>query len=246
MARGERTDGGAGKGFYLFLAALGVVGIGVLFWLRDGGGAADVAPLSVAEASVEADSSAYAAARGPEDAPVTMVEFADYTCSHCRNFASLPARAIARDYVRTGQVRWLLYDFPLSERTNAIPAALAARCAGDQGRYWEMHDLLFQNQQVWSADDSPRDRFEDYADEIGIEVGAWEECYSSRRHVRQIVASRKYGEVRGVSGTPTIFVNEQRAPNYGFETIQRLIERSLSAERASAGSRGAGDATAGG
>lgn len=242
----SQSSGGPGAKFYVALGALAVVGVAALVFARDGGSPEPVGPLSQATVEVEPDSGAYAAAKGPEDAPVTLVEFADYQCSHCASFASLPGPAIRRDYVQSGQVRMILYDFPLSRRTNAIPAALAARCAGDQGKYWEMHDLLFSRQRAWAPDQSPEDKFADYARQVGLDMGAFNECYSGKEHIRAIMQSRRYGEQMQVSGTPAIFVNGTQATDYSYEQVSGLIEAKLDSASASSGTAastgGEGDA----
>ena len=218
-----------------FVIALGVVaagGVGFLLF-AGGGGPEPIGPLSQAEVSVGPDSGAYAAAIGPEDAPVTVMEFADYQCSHCARFAALPGPALKRDYVQEGQVRMLVYDFPLSRQSNAIPAALAARCAGEQDRYWEMHDLLYANQRAWAGDASPEDRFADYAEQVGLDEGAFNACYSERRYLSEIFASRAFGRRLGVSGTPSIFVNGHKTGSYAYEAVASLIEAELDSARAS-------------
>lgn len=240
--RADENGSGVKPGFYWLLGALAVAGVAFLLFMRGGGGGGpDLA--SIAALDVSADSSAMAAVRGDEDAPVTLVEFADYTCPHCATFASLPAPAIQRDYVRSGQVRWVFYDFPLSDRSNAIQAAVAARCAGEQGTYWQMHDLLFARQGEWTGGDSPRGHFEEYAGQVGLDVGEWEACYEEGRHLDEIVASRKYGRELGVRGTPTVFVNGERASDYRYSTLQSLIEEEL--ESSGSGSGGAGGAAGG-
>lgn len=253
MAKQERSGQGEGDGtmnrFYLILGVLAVVGVAALWLARGGGGPEPLGPLSQADMNVDPDPDAYAAARGPEDAPVTVVEFADYQCSHCARFAALPAPAILRDYVRQGQVRMLLYDFPLSQQTNAIPAALAARCAGAQDRYWEMHDLLFQKQREWAADETPEDKFADYAKQVGLDAKEFGECYSERRFLPEIMASRRYGETLGVSGTPAIFVNGTQTRDYSYGTVSDVIEAKLDSARtaseASASRTGGGAAPSG-
>lgn len=234
-----------------FWVALGVVaagGIGFLF-LAGGDGPEPIGPLSQADLTVQPDSGAYAAALGPEDAPVTLMEFADYQCSHCARYAALPGPAIRRDYVQEGQVRMLLYDFPLSERSNAIPAALAARCAGAQDRYWGMHEQLFTNQEQWARDQTPEDRFVDYAERAGLDTGQFSECYSERRFLEEIMASRAYGRELGVSGTPAIYVNGRKTDNYGYEAVSGLIEAALdsasAAGPATASAAATGDAAGG-
>ncbi len=241
----DEANGGSGMERW-FWVALGVVALGgVAFLVTGGGGGPDpIGPLSQADVNAEADSGAYAAAIGPEDAPVTLMEFADYQCGHCARFAALPGPAIRRDFVQPGQVRMLLYDFPLSQQSNAIPAALAARCAGAQGQYWQMHELLFSNQQSWARDQSPEDRFADYADRIGLDGGEFDACYSERRFLDEIMASRAFGRELGVGGTPAIYVNGRETGNYGYEAVAGMIEAALDSvsagDSATAASSGAG------
>lgn len=232
----EQANEGSGVERW-FWVALGVVAVGgVAFLLLAGGGGPEpIGPLSQAEMSAQPDSSAYAAALGPEDAPVTLMEFADYQCSHCARFAALPGPAVRRDFVQPGQVRMLFYDFPLSQQSNAIPAALAARCAGAQDRYWAMHEQLFTNQQRWAADQTPEDLFADYADRIGLDTGAFEECYSERRFLNRIMASRAYGRELGVGGTPTIYVNGRKTDSYSYEDVAALIEAEVDSAGGAAG-----------
>lgn len=211
-----------------FYVALGVLVVaGVVFLVTAGGGEPEpLPPLSQADLNVSADSGA-AVVEGPDDAPVTVLEFADYQCPHCAQFAALPGPAIRRDYVREGTVQWRFYDFPLSSQTNAIPAAIAARCAGEQGRFWEMHDMIYARQTEWAARGSPRGHFEDYAEEIGLDADAWGTCYVERQPLDRIIASRRFGEQKGVSGTPTIFVNGRRVDDWSYRALQSVIESEL-------------------
>lgn len=237
-AQNQEGSDGPGKRFYAVLAVLAAAGVAALL-LAGGGGPEPVGPLSQAATDVEPDSGAFAAARGPEDAPVTLIEFADFQCSHCANFASLPGPALQRDYVETGQVRMLFYDFPLSRRSNAVPAALAARCAGDQDQFWQMQSRIFSNQTEWARSDGPEGHFADYARAIGLDMDRFNECYSNREHLEEIMASRRYGEQLQVTGTPAIFVNGRQAQNYSYEAVSSLIEQELAEADSAGGGSGA-------
>lgn len=240
----DSESGGPGIRFYGVLAALAAAGLAALLLAGGSGSPEPLGPLSQSSLQVEPDPGAYAVARGPEDAPVTVMEFVDFTCSHCATFASLPGPALQRDYVQTGRARMLIYDFPLSQQGNSVPAALAARCAGDQGRYGAMESELFSNQTAWARDQSPEDRFADYAQEIGLDMDQFNSCYSNREYVPEIMASRRYGDQLDVRGTPTVFVNGQRAPGLSYEAVASLIERELADAdtAASASAGGGGDA----
>lgn len=230
-----------------FYAALGVLVVGgVAFLLTAGGGEPEpLPPMTQADLDVAPDSGA-AVVDGPEDAPVVLLEFADYQCPHCARLSALPGPAIRRDYVREGLVQWRFYDFPLSSQTNAVPAALAARCAENQGRFWEMHDLLYARQNQWAGSGSPRGHFEDYAEEVGLDVEAWGTCYVERQPLSEVMGSRRFGEQKGVSGTPTVFVNGQRVSDWSYQSLQSVIEAELESAGASSGSGEAGAATRGG
>ena len=91
-----------------------------------------------------------AASKGPDDAAVTLVEYTDYQCPFCQRHFQQTSGLIEENYVDNGKIRYITKDLPLSFHPNAHAASQAARCAGDQGKYWEMHDALFENQQSWS------------------------------------------------------------------------------------------------
>ena len=87
---------------------------------------------------------------GSANATITLIEFTDYQCPFCSRHFNQTYEQIKKDYIDTGKVKFYLRDFPLGFHPNAQKAAEAARCAGDQGKYWEMHDALFKNQSEWS------------------------------------------------------------------------------------------------
>jgi protein-disulfide isomerase len=227
----KRSAGGSGpgRGFYLAIPAIVVVGIAALLLARSGDTGPTEIPASLAE--TEADASAGVSA-GPEDAVVTHVEFADFQCPACAAFYGFSGRLIKQNYVDGGgSVRWVFYDYPLEQHPHAIPAALAARCAGEQGRFWQMHDLMFARQSQWSPKDDARGDFEEMAEEIGLDRGAYRECVRDGRYLEQIFASAKYGQRLGVNSTPTLFVNGQRAPQ-DYEELERMILEAAAAAEA--------------
>lgn len=230
----NRPAGGSGPGrvFYLAILVVVVVGIAALWLARSGDAGPMEIPITLAE--TEADASAGVSA-GPEDAAVTLVEFADFQCPACARFYGFSGRLIKQNYVDGGgTVRWVFYDYPLDQHPHAIPAALAARCAGEQGRYWPMHDLMFARQAQWSSKDDARGDFEEMAEELGLDKGAFRECVREGRYLEQIFASAKYGQRLGVNSTPTLFVNGQRAPQ-DYEQLERMILEAAAAAEADDG-----------
>ena len=235
----KRSAGGSGPGraFYLAISAIVVVGIAALLLARSGDTGPTEIPVTLAE--TEADASAGVSA-GPEDAAVTLVEFADFQCPACAAFYGFSGRLIKQNYVDGGgSVRWVFYDYPLDQHPHAIPAALAGRCAGEQGRFWQMHDLMFARQSQWSPKDDARGDFEEMAEEIGLDRGAYRECVRDGRYLEQIFASAKYGQRLGVNSTTTLFVNGERAPQ-DYEELERMILEAAAAAEADEGTEDAG------
>jgi protein-disulfide isomerase len=158
--------------------------------------------------------------RGPENAPVTIVEFSDYQCPFCAKL-SMTLKEIVDVY--RGQVRLVFRDYPLPIHRDAAKAAEAATCAGDQGRYWEMHDKLFEGQRYLDMGDLRR-----YAAMIGLDAASFNECLESNRHAGKWENDRRAGSDYGVVSTPTLFVNGRYVGGtVPFEAIAQLVDEEL-------------------
>ena len=137
--------------------------------------------------------------KGPEDAPITIVEFADYECGYCGK-AMENLELVMKKY--PGKIKLIYRDFPLDFHPNAIPASIAARCAGAQGKFWEMHTKLFQNQSALTAAN-----FMAWAKELGLNQTQFETCSKDDTMAVAIQADTMAGSSVGVTGTPAFFVN---------------------------------------
>jgi protein-disulfide isomerase len=140
---------------------------------------------------------------GPNDAPVTLVEYGDFECPHCG-----AAHPIVRDVrKRMGErLRFVFRHFPLSEvHPHAMHAAEAAEAAAAQGKFWEMHDMLYENQQALEDSDLIR-----YAESLGLDAERVERELSSGAHEKRVRESFRSGVRSGVNGTPTFFINGVR------------------------------------
>ncbi|GAC1684156.1 MAG: thioredoxin domain-containing protein [Gemmatimonadaceae bacterium] len=146
---------------------------------------------------------------GRADAPVQIVEFADFQCPACGTFATVTEPDVRTRIVDAGLASYRFFDFPLPQHGNAMKASLAAACANEQGKFWEMHDALFQGQPDWSDQRNPKSTFAGYAKQMHIDAGRWEECYDSRRYERQVIANRTEGERRAIDQTPTFVVGNK-------------------------------------
>jgi protein-disulfide isomerase len=159
-------------------------------------------------------------ARGAREAPVTIVEFSDFQCPYCR--AVVPTlKEVAARY--PDRVRWVFRDFPIEGLHPEAPLAHeAARCAGDQGKFWPYHDLLFEQTNL-----AP-DALKQYAAQVGLEANAFAQCLDSRRHRAGVAADIEAGSRVGVTGTPAFFVNGRPLiGNLPLADFQRAIEREL-------------------
>jgi len=168
--------------------------------------------------------------RGNPDAEVVVREFADYQCPACRSFAPV-VKQIIEEYVESGQVRFVFFDFPLDMHEHAVPAAEAARCAGLQDAYWPMHDALFEHQPEWSEADDPVERFGDYADQIGLDGDALERCVNDNDTREAVMQSRSLAGQLRVRSTPTLLINNSAVSGgRSWEQIRQMIESELSGE----------------
>lgn len=135
---------------------------------------------------------------GAADAPLILVEFSDYQCPFCRRFVETTLPELKRDYIDTGKLRYVFRDFPLDRlHPQARKAAEAARCAGEQGKYWEMHDLLFHNQKALQVES-----LTGYARQLGLKATAFEACLAQGKYAPEVQQDLNEGTAAGVQGTP--------------------------------------------
>jgi protein-disulfide isomerase len=175
--------------------------------------------------------------RGDPNAPITVLEFGDFQCPACQQFALAVKPQIDAAYVDEGVARFTFRDFPLvSIHAHAFIAARAARCALDQGGpyFWAFHDRLYEGQATWAESPSaPTDAFVDYAASIGLDAADFANCLDSDRHADVVSANMRLGFELGVGSTPTLVVSETGQPGFqvsrwnDFGAYQSLIERLL-------------------
>lgn len=167
---------------------------------------------------------------GEQDAPITITEYSDYQCPYCGSFYSKTLPSILNNYVKTGKVKFIFKDFPLSFHKHAITTAVAARCAGEQGAYWYMHDMLFQNQRVWSSQGpiDIQDTLTSYAEELELDTEEFSTCLNETRHLSLVQADLEEGSAAGVDGTPGFTINNETLVGaQPFSAFKELIEKLL-------------------
>jgi len=158
---------------------------------------------------------------GATDAQITIVQFAEYQCPYCK-VVSPTLERLLENY--EGKVRLVYKDYPLPSHSRAMPAAIAAHCAGDQGKYWDMNHVMLENQGALSDADLTR-----YAGQIGLDPAAFAACQASGKHSAAIAEDVAAAQKAGVEATPTLFVNGILvAGALPYDHFERLIEQELS------------------
>ena len=147
---------------------------------------------------------------GNPDAPVTLEEFGDFQCPPC-GILSGPINQLEQDY--RPRLRVIFRHFPLTMHRHAREAALASEAAGRQGRFWQMHDVLYREQAVWSEAADVRPLFDTYAGMLGLKIDRFKKDMESEEVNRRVTADQLRGTALGVTITPTLFVNNRALPN---------------------------------
>ena len=154
---------------------------------------------------------------GPKDAKVTIVEFSDFQCSFCRRVESTLEKV---KEVYGDRVRFVFRDFPLSFHPQAQKAAEAGGCAHDQGKFWQLSKLLFENQQALSVGD-----IKNYASQAGLDVARFSQCLDSDKYREEVLADMRAGQAVGVTGTPAFFINGRMLSGAAsFEQFAEIID----------------------
>ena len=172
---------------------------------------------------------------GPEDAPVIIIEFTDLQCPYCARFARQTFPQLRRDYIDTGRVRFASQDLPLPMHAFAVPAAVAARCAGEQGRFWEFREALFAAQSTFR--DEP---YADLARKFGLDLDEFAACRSDGRQTASVHEGIDLARANGITSTPTFligrlvdgqFQGEKISGAQPYEVIAAKIDALLEAAR---------------
>ncbi len=224
------------KPFYLLLGAIVAVGA-VLIFAFGGQTAAPQLTSSSCLPQVPGASAGPAprgVVLGSESARIEITEFSDFECPWCARFAILTMPDVRQRLLPTGLVKWRYMNFPLEGHQNSPLAHLAAGCALEQGKFWEMHDQLYVGQNGWAAERNPLGRFLEYAGRIGLNTDAFRACVTAQRPWPEIQAEKCEGVRLGVGGTPTFFVNGQHLPDIpAYDDLRRIVD-SITAATATA------------
>ena len=161
--------------------------------------------------------------KGDPDAPVTIVEFSDFECPFCARFYTQTLGQIEEEYINTGKAKIVFRDYPLSFHQNAQKAAEAAECAGEQGKFWDMHDKLFEGGVSGGVSS-----FKQYAADIGLDTTQFDSCIDSGEMASEVRKDMSDGQSAGIRGTPGFIINGQLVSGaQPFSVFQQVIEAEL-------------------
>jgi protein-disulfide isomerase len=223
--RQARNASSRPKAFFWLLGAIALVGVAALGYVatRPKAGPTDVQ--DVADTTNAGAAQGYLLGR--VDAPVKILEYADFECPSCAGFATVTEPDVRTRIIEPGLASLTYYDFPLTQHRNTLAASNAAACADEQGKFWPMHDRIYQTQDEWNmqATDRPKPFFKRYATEVGLDVEKWESCYDSRKYQKRIAANLADGVRRGVNSTPSFIIgNKLYAGMRSYDDLKRIID----------------------
>ena len=239
MAQKTRTQK-SNKSFYWILVVIAVVGVAAIAWIvlrgRTGNAAVDPVPVEGADNPQALVAKAQGISIGNDNTPVKILVFSDYQCPYCAQFASMIEPGIIKEFVPSGKLQFVYYEYPLGgAHKYSFLAARAARCAGDQGKFWEYHDLVFGRQSDWAEEENqPLGTFLDYGKQLGLDEGKFKSCVESDKYQDIVSANHLLGEKLGVNSTPTIFVNGRRVTGTTMDDLTKNLREVISREAGAA------------
>lgn len=211
--------------FFALLGAIVIVaGAAILYKMQSA-----PKPIVLSAAAVLPKSEGYLL--GDPNAKITIMEFADFECPQCGNFSAITEPDVRKNIIEKGLANMRFYDFPLTDlHPNTLFASLAASCAADQGKFWEMHDLLLAGQSDWEglAHKNPVPVFEGYVKQIGIDAAKYKQCFESRENITRIQAHQKTGEDLKVNSTPSFVIGGTMYPgNMAYDRIKQIVDMEI-------------------
>lgn len=170
---------------------------------------------------------------GDENAPITLIEFTDYQCPFCSRFFTQTYPQIKSEYIDSGDVKYVVRDYPLSFHPHAQITAEASECADDQGKFWEMHDLLFSKQAEWNNASDIKATLVGFASDLGLDTGSFESCLDNGTHTQEVKDDMSDGAQAGIGGTPGFWIlgpngeAESVSGAYPFDHFKGIIDGML-------------------
>jgi protein-disulfide isomerase len=214
--------GGPGRGFWMALGLVAVLGIGVLGYVLSRP-KSDVSTLDASLPVIQSEGYVL----GSPTAPIEVTEFADFECPGCGQYSTITEPDVRTRLVNTGKIRVRFIDYPLPMHKNTWSASLAAACANDQSKFWEMHDAIFANQDRWNgeATSSPRPVLADLAKGLGLDMSKYNACMDADTHRAKIQAHLRIAEQRQIQQTPTFVIGGKVIPGaLPYDSFKKYVD----------------------
>lgn len=203
------------------LSGIGVITVailvGAIFFLSKSPDSSSNTPINNPVSLVKQDSHKIAT----DSAKVTIVEFGDYQCPACSSVQPV-VKQILKDY--SGKINFVFRHFPLPQHQNAMTAAAAAEAAGEQEKYWEMHDKLYDNQDAWAKSNNPKEIFTTYAQQLNLNIEEFKNSVNSSKYNQRITDDKNDGISLGVNSTPTFYINGSKINNFSYSEFKNRID----------------------
>lgn len=216
--------------FYLAIAVVAIGGIGALSYLSTRrSAAAEASPVDTTLPKIE--SQGYVT--GSPDAPIEVIEFGDFECPACENFATLTKPDVQSQLVNSGKIRFRFVDFPLPGHHNTWDASRAAACGDEQGKFWQLHDLIYANQDRWWSQETrnPSKVIKELARQVpGLDYQKFDDCVDSKRMQAKVQAHLALAQQYQVSSTPTFIIGGKKYPGtLPFDEMRKLVDEAIAA-----------------
>jgi len=223
--REARSASSRPKAFFWLLGVIALVGVAALGYVTTRPKPAPTEAKNALDTTNAGPAQGYL--MGKVDAPVKIFEYADFECPGCASFATLAEPDVRTRIIDAGLANLTYYDFPLTQlHRNTLAASNAAACADEQGKFWPMHDRIFQAQDEWNgqATEKPKPFFKRYAGEVGVDVGKWESCYDASKYQKRINANLVDGLRRGVNSTPSFIIGNKLYKNLSYDEMKAVVD----------------------
>ena len=246
VVRASKKASTSNRAFFIIVGGIAVLGIVALTYASTRPQAGAVASrIDTTLAPIKSEGYVI----GSASAPLEVTEFGDFECPQCGRFATLTEPDVRTRLVNTGTIRMRYIDYPLDMHPNTWNASRAAACADEQGKFWEMHDAIYANQDRWDgqATSNPDKVLKQVGDQLpGINADSLNKCIDSKRTQAKIQAHLKLATSRGLNGTPTfLFGNgKQIAAFLTYDQFKQMADEAIAAVGGAPGATKGGDTVA--
>jgi protein-disulfide isomerase len=208
-----------------FYAAMGVIAVAGLALIGRGVLSKGQPPLTL-ETIAPVATGPRGVVLGSDSAPVEITEFSDFECPFCARFSVLQMPDIRSRLIETGRLRWRFVHYPLQNHAKGPLAHLAAACGNEQGRFWQMHDLIYENQDSWVFGRDSEGVLQGLARRAGLDMGRYGQCMEQRSAWGAVLNDKTLGDSVGIGGTPTFYVNGRfwQTASYSSDAVRALVD----------------------